>query len=296
MKWQLNSNGFRRMEGGSKLSRFFKRKVKRQSPVLKKVNTYETLSKTVSQLAGVRFRVVKRVPRQLDKFAVIVGLVLALYLVFFSKMFVLDDLKVTGQHLATEEQIRQIVFPSGFKSINATTVPEGHIRSKLKKQLPQIDQVHFRKNIIDNTLTIEIQEHETSIVWMTGGEKYLVNREGKVYDKAPENTPLLAVEDLKNIPISINQRIVSPQFIEFISSFTANLPRRTNISIRRIFVPETTFEVEMQTSEGWKIILDTTGSYDDQLNNLVRILREMPNYGPIKEYVDLRIGKKVYYK
>ena len=95
--------------------------------------------------------------------------------------------------------------------------------------------------------------------------------------------------------MSLSQRIVTSEFIEFVTSFAANLPRKTNISIERIMIPETTFEVEMKTSDGWTILLDSTKSYEDQLNNLVRVLREMGDVVP-QEYVDLRIGKKVFYK
>jgi cell division septal protein FtsQ len=155
--------------------------------------------------------------------------------------------------------------------------------------------VSFRKNLINNTLTIVIKEHQTSIVWQTAGEKFLVNRYGVVYDVAGEKTPLILVEDLKNLPVSLNQKVVAPDFIEFVTSFVANLPRKTNISIERITIPETTFEVEMYTNQKWRIILDTTRPPDDQLNALVRVLREMGDDTP-REYVDLRIPNKVFYK
>lgn len=50
----------------------------------------------------------------------------------------------------------------------------------------------------------------------------------------------------------------------------------------------------MVTSEGWKIILDTIRSYETQLNNLIKVLRTTKS--PPKEYVDLRIEDRVYYK
>lgn len=252
---------------------------------------------TVSQMSGVRLRFPKpKMVRNYSKIAVVLVIGGLLYLIFGTKIFILDQLQVEGQHLVKQEEIVNTLFPNGFSKVNALTFMDGRAERKLTTKIPQIQSVTFNKNIFSKALTVRVIEHETSIIWVTGGERYLVNRNGVAYERAPENSPLLPVEDLKNIPISLNQQVVAPVFIDFVSSFVANLPRRTNISVRRIVIPETTFEVEMETEEGWKIILDTTGSYEEQLNNLVRVLRELNPESPIREYVDLRIGKKVFYK
>ncbi|KKW25557.1 MAG: hypothetical protein VE99_C0001G0194 [candidate division Kazan bacterium GW2011_GWC1_52_13] len=229
-----------------------------------------------------------------SKLAVLIGLGLVGYLIFGTSMFTLDTLRVAGTHLTDPQTVQDVLFPHGFTRINALTWWEGRARRKVLS-LPQVQEVHFSKNLISDTLIVEVTEQQTAIVWQTAGEKFLVNRYGVVYDRAEEGSPLLTIEDLKNIPVSLNQRIITPEFLDFVTSFAANLPRKTNLVIRRITVPETTFEVEMETSEGWRIILDTTSSYEEQLNNLVRVLQEMGDQKP-REYVDLRVGKKVFYR
>ncbi|MEZ4210462.1 MAG: cell division protein FtsQ/DivIB [Patescibacteria group bacterium] len=252
---------------------------------------------TVSQLSGVKLHLPRPKVRPVySKILVVAGLVALLYVIFGTPIFVLDSLKITGQHLVNREEIEAVLFPSGFNKVNALTYLDGRYKKKLLDEIPQIAEVEFDKNVFTKVMTVRIVEHETSIIWVTGGLRYLVNRNGVAYEEAPPNSPLLPVEDLKNIPVSLNQQIVTPAFIEFVSSFVANLPRRTNISIRRIVIPETTFEVEMETDEGWRIILDTTGSYEEQLNNLVRVLRGINSEEEINEYVDLRIGKKVFFR
>lgn len=251
--------------------------------------------KTKQETTGRRLRIFQLRGGGWQKWLVIPGLIAVIYFVFGSQFFLLDELKITGNHLSTQEQIQGLLFPRGFKGVNAVTWPEGMARKKLLSKVPQIGEVNFRKNLISNLLIIEIKEHQTSVVWQTAGEKFLVNRYGVVYDKAGDNTPLILIEDLKNVPVSLNQRIVALDFIEFVTSFVANLPRKTNISIMRITIPETTFEVEMYTNQKWRIILDTTRPPDDQLNSLVRVLREMQD-NPPREYVDLRIPNKVFYK
>ena len=250
---------------------------------------------TKKETTGRRLRVFQLRGGGWQKWLVIPALIAIIYFVFGSKFFLLDELKITGNHLSIQQQIQDLLFPRGFTRVNAVTWQEGMARRKLLSKIPQISEVDFGKNLISNLLTIKITEHQTSVVWQTAGEKFLVNRYGIVYDKAGDNTPLILIEDLKNVPVSLNQKVVAPDFIEFVTSFVANLPRKTNISITRITIPETTFEVEMYTNQKWRIILDTTRPPDEQLNALVRVLREMED-NPPKEYVDLRIPNKVFYK
>ena len=251
---------------------------------------------TVTQLSGVKLRSMRKPLPRYSRWIVIGVLILITYVIFGTKIFILDTLEIKGQHLVRREEISSVVFKNGFTKVNAVTFADGRNKRKVIAALPQIREVWFEKNLITKTLTIHVQENDTAVIWVTDGKKYLVSQQGVVYQEAPENSPLLPIEDLKNVPVGLNQQIVSPEFIDFVSGFIANLPRRTNVAVRRIMVPETTFEIEIETDEGWKIILDTTAPYEEQLNNLVRILRELPVDLPIQEYVDLRIGKKVFYK
>lgn len=251
-------------------------------------------AKTVAHMSGIRWASVKLPKYNYSKLIAILIIGGAVYAAFGTNLFVLTELKITGNHLVETDAIKAAVFPKGFKSVNALTFSEGRVKRRLNV-INQISEVNITKNLISDTLTIALKEHQTSIIWVTAGERYLVNRFGVVYDRAEEGSPLLAVEDAKNVAVSVNQQIVTPEFIDFVTSFVANLPRRTDITVRTIKVPETTFEIEMITADNWRIILDTTQSYETQLNNLVRVLKQLDGKPP-REYVDLRIRDKVFFK
>jgi cell division septal protein FtsQ len=221
-------------------------------------------------------------------------LILLIYVLLGSQLLVLNKLEIKGNHLVTVADIEKAVFKNGFKPINALIFNDDKARIQILT-MPQIKTVRFSKQILSKKLLITVEEHETTIIWQTNNQRFMVNRFGVVYDIAPDNSPLAIVEDLKNVPINLNQKILTTDFIEFVTSIVANLPRKTNLVARRIMVPETTFEIEVLTSEGWTIILDTTRSSETQLNNLVRVLKA--NVGnPPRQYVDLRIEDRIYYR
>lgn len=241
----------------------------------------------------IRPRSFKVVTGPLVKVGIGVGLSLLIYLLIGSQTFVLRNLVIEGNHLITVKEIEQSVFKNGFEPVNTFLFNE-HKAEKQVLSIPQIKEVVFKKLIFKRTLLVTVSEHETTIIWQTNNERFMVNRAGVIYDVADDTSPLVVVEDLKNVPVNLNQRIVTTEFIEFVTSVVANLPRKTNLATRRVMVPETTFEIEIVTSEGWTIIFDTTRSFETQLNNLVKVLRTTQSTP--KQYVDLRIEDRVYYK
>lgn len=219
-------------------------------------------------------------------------LVLLIYFLFVSQWFMLDKLTIQGNRLVDAQIIEKTVFPNGFYRVNALLFNE----AKANKQvltLAQVKGVDFRKLILQHRLEIVVEEHETSLIWQTNGERFLVNRAGVIYGIATPESPLIVVDDLKNVPVSLKQQILTTDFIEFVNFAAANLSRKTPVNVRQMVVPETTFELEVVTNEGWKIIFDTTKSPETQLNNLAKILK---SGAKPRQYVDLRILDRVYYK
>ncbi|MBU1092468.1 hypothetical protein KJ836_02275 [Patescibacteria group bacterium] len=238
------------------------------------------------------FTPIKSIVTPLTRVVVGVLLILVIYFVFGSNFFLLDKLEVQGNRLVDAPTIERTVFKNGFTKTNAILFNDVKAQKQIL-DLAQIKAVSFHKDIREHKLQIIVEEHETSLIWQTNGERFLVNRAGVVYDTASPESPLTVVEDLKNVPVDLKQQILTTDFIEFVNFVSANLSRKTPVNIRQIVVPETTFELEVVTNENWKIIFDTTKSADTQLNNLAKILKAG---GKPRQYVDLRILDRVYYK
>ena len=220
--------------------------------------------------------------------------ILFLYFIFFSPIFVVRGVEVRGNHLVSEEKILEGAFGGDFKARRYLILPSSPIKRSLLKSILQIESVTVSRNIFRGAAILTVAERATAIIWQTNNEKFLINRQGIVYDYAPLDSPLPVIEDLKNVPIDLGQRVVTEEFVNFVTAMTSNFALKADTTISRITIPETTFEVEVETEKGFKVIFDTTRSADAQLDNLVKVLQVVGDE-PL-QYVDLRIADRIYYK
>ncbi len=290
-----------------KLLSFFKRPVTLEAPprvllpkgfLSPRLQTEALSEKTrwrIPHLAKARVRPQKTTALAVNiKVAALATLVLFLYAVFFSLIFIVKKLEVRNNHLVSREKILEAAFPEGWRARRYLLLPEKLLKRRLLKRLLQIEDIALGRNLFQASLIIKVTERATAIIWQTNNEKFLINREGVVYDYAPLASPLPEVVDLKNVPIDLGQRVVTAEFVDFITGLVSNFAAKAATSIKRITVPETTFEVEVETEKGFRVILDTTRSPEAQLDNLVKVLQVVGD-APL-QYVDLRIADRIYYK
>jgi len=221
----------------------------------------------------------------------IVLLLAALYYVFLSGKFVIKDVIVEGNKNVPSDKIAQYVH----KGSNIFFINSSSLRKQILLENPEIADVQIMRGIPD-AVKIVVLEHENRVIWQTGGVKYLISTQGEVTKKIEEGEtyqyPL--VNDSKNLPVTLGQDIVSPNFIAFIININDKFFEATNIKPTYFEVPQTTFDVYLYTEAGFYVKFNSMRSSAKQLDNLKKVLVE--KRADVHEYVDLRIDGWAYYK
>jgi len=216
---------------------------------------------------------------------------LLIYYLFFSSQFRIKEIIIEGNSLVSKEDIESVLS----QNQNIFLFKINQNRELILTKFPEISQAEIYRGIPD-AIKIVVLERENKIVWQTNNEMYFVSTEGDVTRKIAQsevgNLPI--VSDTKNLAVKQGSRLVSPNFVAFITNIYSTFQVQENIKPVNFEVTETTFNVNLKTDAGFYIKLNSLRSSQKQLNDLKLILAtNRPN---IHEYVDLRIDGWAYYK
>lgn len=236
-------------------------------------------------------------PRQISPRAIVrifwVFLVLCfIYFLLLSPYFKIKNISVTNNRVILAEEIINKIGPSVINK-NIFLADRGIIKKTLEKEFPRIDFVSILRKF-PGTIVIRIYEKPSTLVWHTGNSRYLLDAKGNLIDRVEGDLRMPEVNDLANVPVEIGQQIVTEDFIDFINQLANKFPKKTGFSIKSINVAETTFEVQVISDKGIYFLFDSTRNLDTQLNYLVQVLETAG--GNVREYVDLRVESRVFYK
>jgi len=219
-------------------------------------------------------------------FFLIIILLSILYLIFYSPFFLIKNVRLEGS-----QSDRIINLANKAKNQNLWLYHKKQLKEEILKSA-EISDISISKRPMA-TLIIKIIQKSEGIVIRTQDKMYLLDNNGNVIREVTE-TSLPMVLDLKNAPAEIGKQILSPNFVSFVKNVNIKFNSISGLPLKEMQIPtETTFELIVQT-EGFKVIFDTQGNVDQQLSNMVKVYQMKKD--EIKEYMDLRIEGRVYYK
>ncbi len=223
----------------------------------------------------------------------LVVIVLALYTVFLSGFFTIEEIVVDGNELVSSEQI----IDSVELNRNIFFFDTDYYENLIEIRVPEIKQVVIYKGI-PNAIKIEVLEYEKSLLWKSADKYYLVSSQGFAYKDVTNNfadfEKLPLVEDYAAIKVCDNQQVTGPSFIAFVSIVDEQIESVANIQPVKFSITETTVDVFLETNRGFYIKFDSMRSSKKQLDNLIKVMIEKGDQ--VHEYVDLRIDGWAYYK
>ncbi|MBI2589988.1 hypothetical protein HYW32_03145 [Candidatus Berkelbacteria bacterium] len=226
-----------------------------------------------------------------------VGLILfsgLIWLILFSKLFMIQQIDIVGT--VTPEVQTEITNLYGK---NLLTYSSGGMERRLKEAQSSIREVQVYKGL-PRTLRIEIAVRTPILAWRSGDTTYLLDEQGIAFQAGvgvavdEQGKSLITVVDNFRQPIVLGKQLVRRQFITMAAELSRTFPVQFPLIIDRLEVGQTTFELVVVTNAGWKAYFDTTRDLEPQLESLKKIFENF--HDAIKEYVDLRIVGRAYYK
>lgn len=226
------------------------------------------------------------------------------YFMFLSGHFTIRDVKISGLETIPREEIlinlNKIFNQKKFGvlgSNNYFIFPGAKLQASLREQFPKIGLVRIEK-INPDGINIVINERKAIGVWCYKISCFYFDKGGVVFEEAPKSTGslMLSIDDEAANSAELGDVVLRDGDVEFFQSVQGITVRSFSFGVKGFLItPDGEFEVT--TTEDWQIFLDKSESPQYQLSNLKYVLdEEVKTRRRELEYVDLRLGNRVYYK
>jgi cell division septal protein FtsQ len=233
-------------------------------------------------------------------FLLLVAIGGAIYLIYYSQFFSIASIEIQGTVLAPQDQLLALAQEEISQQSNILFFETTNLEEVIKERYPIIQSVNLQKGLPD-TIRLIVREREPELIWRTEGEDYLIDSSGQLFASSQEyqeksgqsDKYLLTVKDLSNLPVQINQKVTTKDWVAFVKEVDQLIIEKTKLEVVKFVVEGTTFDLIALTDKG-KILFDTTQPPQDQIRSLKTGLETIKKKQ--FQYIDLRIRGWIYYK
>lgn len=231
--------------------------------------------------------------------------------------FQLDEIRIEGAQTVVEDEIKSTVLAALvgrhiglFPRQNIFLLPRRTIQARLAQAYPVLSQIDLRR--IGRGLVITVDERVAEYLWCGSGEEapcLFLDRAGFAFDQAPQFSghPFFEIVSRSSLPTLGTSPLAPDEFAHFVSlvrdlsqvlgdSVIASVPTRVYL--------EEAGELSFQMGET-RVMTTRLADPEQTMLNLRTAIGAEPfliEYqkniaaGQILEYLDLRVGGKMFYK
>jgi len=234
---------------------------------------------------------------------VMLGLI---YLALFLPFLKIRKVEANGTEKIPSFEIINSVerYLAGFQLIkipksNYFLLSEKKLAEYLKNAFPGLKEVLVIKKFPPN-LIISAKDRQKTIVYCGQVQCFYLDEDGVSFEPAPAIFGGLnsALKDNSGREAKFGDKMIEPALINFMLAAQKLINDDSNINLVNFEIDNyPTIDLNAKTSEDWKIMFDINIDPLSQVSALKKILGDkIKDQRGQLEYIDLRIGNRVYYK
>lgn len=241
-------------------------------------------------------------------FGVLIILAGLVYLFFFSPVFKINKIIISGTNKADwQAKIEQMIKDQQQQTLLVTFLQQANIilfnSHSLKQKILNnfdLEAIQVIKNY-PKTLKIELKQKKPALIWRSGNNFYAVNQQGVLIKS-------ISIDDLEfDLPtvsfntttdVSLNQSIIQPEKIQFIQNSRNEIKKNfKNWELNKFRIDQLgSKHIKAYTNQNWYIYFNSELDLTAQINNLKRLIKEKIKDTTELEYIDLRLRDRLFYK
>lgn len=243
--------------------------------------------------------------KKLAIFAAVIAILILLWLLFFSTMFKIEKIEVSGVRESMLSEIELIAKDLAENRLIGKNNLLLYNKSDLIKILNEkyyLENLSIKRKLF-HTLIINLQEKQQVAIWRENDQYYYLDGDGNIINQTdPLNIksgsyPL--IENLTEVKIDGRKANINEEAIGYILNLFNEFKENSHdFAIERFIIDKDINTVKMAILSGPKIYFNTKAPIEEQTAKLDLIVKEKlkNDFKSVKEYIDLRYANNVYMK
>ncbi len=203
----------------------------------------------------------------------------------------------TSYQQLANEFIKQSIFNRSKITFDSKGLSE-----KLKTDFPEIASVDVVLPLVSRQTVIKLQMSKPSFVLESNNEHFLISNNGVALIKLQDTKDitdlgLVTVKDQSTLNIELGKSAVPKDQVQFISTVLEQLEKQ-NFKVESLIIPTNLYDLNIKL-EGLNYFLKFNILEDpkQQVGSFIALKQHLDQQGQApNEYIDLRLGERVFYK
>lgn len=239
-------------------------------------------------------------------FMIIILITGLIWLLFFSKYFIVNKLEITLPEKISKDEVQNIIWQQTnekrfflLHQSNLFLFNQEELRNTLDYKYSPGTLVITKK--LPNKLIISIKERKYILVWHEAGKYYYVSDGEFTFETDPlqiKDKTLPIIENVGQPKIQNNQLLYSLEKINYLLPLFQKLttgPKK--FEIEKVSENDLNYSLKLKVLNGPELIFSIKDNMDSQINKLYAIINErIKNDFMKKNYINLMYGDKIYYQ
>jgi cell division septal protein FtsQ len=254
---------------------------------------------------------INKIRKFLFLFLLIIFLAVSFWILFFSPLVIIHNIKVTGFQEDFAREIVIDVLESPYLGIiprnNILLAPSSKIERKIQEKMILTKNIEVKK-IFPDSIEVIFSERTGVIIWCKDegtANCFLIDRSGKVFHKVAEDDNVLdkfpIVYGKGKLNITLGEVVIKPELALFCSEINNFVQNELRLKLVEKYHTPSFMSGEIRASvedQGWVVYFNSFSTAYEQSKLLKSFLEKnikKEDFDKI-EYIDLRLNGKVLYK
>jgi len=221
------------------------------------------------------------------------------WVVFFSGWLNMRSITLQGKHSLTQDTVASDVkdylerFPT---QRNVLFLQPRELATYIQQQHPTLQKVNINRTLFFG-VNVVITESQPALIWQSGSKAWLVGEDGRVLREAEEGDVSFGrVIDTAQLDVGVGDRVADQNFVGFTRG-VYKAAEGKGVAIQQISIGDTTREILVAVQGGVVIKMAAERGAGEQMEAYLKTIETAKKEGKaIREYVDVRVVGRTYYK